>query len=270
MSIMSISKELTIEPCYKCLLHCKMCSSVGIPEDIILTDQKLEEVLKLYGKNIAHIRLSGGEPLLLEEKILVGYIELINQYCTNLEVFEILTSGITGIHINVLNKVIWILNKIYAKEKKVGVSLYGDDIFHEEVTDSYGSYDITIHFITNLIKYKIKVYVQTPIISYGTMRVLNYCKFHNLSLKVIKCLKHGRAETMTPEVFSKRKQQLVVEEMKREYDKIIVSNSLKERKDCKCDRKNKITILPNGRVVGCVGMKQRGEIMKDERICEVI
>jgi len=269
--------ELTIEPSYKCMLGCKICSSIGIDENIILNNEELEAILLKIGNKVKVIRLSGGEPLLIPIKKLISYIELINEYCNELETFEILTSGvIRNLYMSnrflVVCKVEAMFHRTNAKNKRVCITLYGEHLFHEEITNIKGSYELTLGVINTLRSNNIDVYVETPIISYGSMGIIDICRLNNLQLKVLKLLKHGRAKNLP--VFSKRKQQYVVKLMKEKYNDIIISNSLLDNNICKCDRKNKITILPDGTFVHCVGTKQlriQDNILDIKgKICEMI
>ncbi|MBD3197959.1 MAG: radical SAM protein [Candidatus Lokiarchaeota archaeon] len=267
-------KQLTIELTHKCKLNCIHCSSSYIKSELTLDD--IREILDRY--NIDKIVLSGGEPLSHPQfdKIL---LYLTSRYKISLNTCGVnLSSGIRfidDIKLDLLHN----FNKIY-------VSIYSDEKIHNEITRSK-SFKDTVQFFTlarvlfsQLHRDSNDIIINTPVFSALQVKKLvdlfsvykyyyneeDYLRRLDYKIHFIRLIPHGRAENIS--ILSRRKQLEIAHKYKKEFpNNILISNSLSHKK---CNAKNKLTLLPDKKLIHCVAGKHLEGEEKVNYICDLV
>ena len=134
----------------QCNSNCVMCpcSEQSRKHCKISDINYLIELLYYYPKDIEYLTITGGEPTLLKE----DFFLLLNILQANFKntCFQLLTNGRVFCN-NDFNKK---FNQSKPNNMQIGIPLYGyDDITHDSVTQTPGSFKQTISGIHNLLNY---------------------------------------------------------------------------------------------------------------------
>ena len=244
-------KEITIELTSECPLRCVHCSTKNSPfynKSIDLDTDKLitiaKNIIDKDPKSKYRVRFSGGEPMLVLEQ---RHFNVLN-WCKNIKEFVINTSGYEGIKkFNVQNASI-----MYR------FSVYGNKSQHEGIT-LVKTYRRLIRSIEDAIQMGYKVEFTSPVMQ--MKNILNIIelakKYNNIPIRLAKEIWYNfgtagiKGNIYNNIVKSDCERQLkIAEKCKKIYPFINISCSLYGECHKLCQYP-KITILANGKLIGC-------------------
>ena len=231
-----MSKELLLEPSYKCYYNCIHCSSAGCSGKIELSDlDDFKDVID----DIDVVRLSGGEPTLLPN--LNEFVDYF--YDRGIKVI-LQTNGCIPIPDEIYNK----LHKIY-------LSLYSDKNTHDFITKNGLSYQ---NCIMTIEEYQ-NVVLCSPMFSVlNAVKVITIAKKYDLEVRFTALLNHGYCNF----AFTIEEQKAAYELVRKQYDKIIPHCSLTGE----CEMDKKYVIMGDLSLTQCASTKHGTSVCKNSKV----
>ncbi len=229
------NKELLLEISYECNINCIHYSSIGCKEKLNLND--METILKNRLDEIEYVRISGGEPSLVND--LNEYIKFF--YDRDIKII-LQTNGIKKID-----------NKLMNKLDEIWLSIYGKKDLHNFITGDTGSYEkAECYFGESITK------IQSPVFNYPQiMSLFNNNDIFGMKFRLFALLNHGRCNFALP-----IKEQLnIIENFKglSIYKYLEITCSLD---NSKCNYENKLVLKPNGKLFNCASHKHDMKLCK--------
>ena len=155
-----------------CNCRCLMCPQP--PRKDTTEKHKINKKILniLEPKNVSYVCLTGGEPLLFQDRLLEIF-SILNTRFPNTEV-TLLTNGKNFSNFELCKN----LSNVISKKTIICISLHADtELLHDKITRSKGSFNEIIKGIHNLAKFRKKIEIRYVINSMNFARLRSFAEF---------------------------------------------------------------------------------------------